>query len=38
MTQELVIWVLLAGLVGLLWVLTCAILTQDRSRTHAPRD
>lgn len=31
MTQELILWVLLFGSVGLLWVFTCAILTQDRS-------
>lgn len=33
MTQELIIWVLLAGSVGMIWVLTCALLTQD----HSPR-
>lgn len=31
MTQELALWVLLAGLVGLVWVLTCAILPDDHS-------
>lgn len=31
MTQELIFWVLLFSSVGLLWVFTCAILTQDRS-------
>jgi hypothetical protein len=30
MTQELVLWVLIAGLIGLVWVLTCSILTEDR--------
>jgi hypothetical protein len=37
MTQELIFWVLLFGSVGLLWVFTCAILTQDRS-TNRSRD
>ena len=32
MTQELVLWVLIAGLIGLLWVWTCSILTKDRRR------
>jgi hypothetical protein len=31
MTQELAVGVLLAGLVGLLWVLTCAILSGDHA-------
>jgi hypothetical protein len=31
MTQELIFWVLLFGSVALVWVFTCAILTQDRS-------
>lgn len=31
MTPELVVWVLLAGLIGLVWVFTCTILTNDRS-------
>ena len=30
MTQELVVWVLVAGLIGLIWVFTCSILTEDR--------
>jgi hypothetical protein len=30
MTPELVVWVLIAGLIGLVWVFTCAILTKDR--------
>lgn len=31
MTEELIFWVLLFSMVGLVWVFTCAILTQDRS-------
>lgn len=31
MTRELAVWVLLAGLVGLLWVLTCVILSGDHA-------
>lgn len=31
MTQELSVWVLLAGFVGLLWALTCAILSEDHA-------
>ncbi len=38
MTQELVVWALIAGLSGLVWVLTCAILTQDRPAEDSPRD
>lgn len=36
MTQELVLWVLLIALVGLLWVFTCAVLTKDRSTARGP--
>ena len=38
MTQELVVWVLLAGLIGLLWVMTCAILTKDEPTGYALED
>ena len=38
MTQELVVWVLLAGLIGLLWVMTCAILTKDQPAAYASED
>jgi hypothetical protein len=31
MTQELVVWTLLTSTVGLVWLLTCAILTKDSS-------
>jgi len=31
MTQELVVWALVAGLIGLIWVMTCVVLTEDRS-------
>jgi hypothetical protein len=30
MTPELAVWVLIAGLIGLVWVFTCAILTEDQ--------
>ena len=33
MTIELIFWVLLVAMVGLVWIFTCAILTQDRSTT-----
>ena len=38
MTQELVLWVLIAGLIGLVWVLTCSILTEDRPSRHPSGD
>jgi len=38
MTQELVLWVLIAGLIGLLWVLTCSILTKDRPARQPSTD
>lgn len=38
MTQELVVWALVAGLIGLVWVLTCAILTQHGSPEEARCD
>lgn len=31
MTQELSVWVLLAGLLGLMWILTYAILSDDQA-------
>ena len=34
MTQELVLVVLLSGLVGLIWVMTVAILSGDQPRTR----
>lgn len=38
MTQELILGVLLTGLVGLIWVMTVAILTDDhpRAKSHEP--
>lgn len=38
MTPELVIWVLLAGLIGLVWVFTCTILTDDRPSEAGKND
>jgi hypothetical protein len=38
MTPELVIWVLIAGLIGLVWVFTCTILTDDRTNRAGHSD
>lgn len=35
MTQELVLVVLLAGLVGLVWIMTLSILADDRTTSKA---
>lgn len=35
MTQELSVWVLLAGLLGLMWILTYAILSDDQTAAAA---
>lgn len=38
MTQELVVWALIAGFIGLVWVFTCAVLTQDRAAAERAED
>lgn len=39
MTQELAVWVVLAGLVGLLWILTWVVLSGDHaSATEEPSE
>ncbi len=38
MTPEVVTWVLIAGLIGLVWVFTCAILTDDRPNRASRND
>jgi hypothetical protein len=36
MTHEFVVWVLLAAMVGAIWILTCVILTKDRTAVRRP--
>ena len=38
MTQEIIVWALLAGLVGLIWVIAVGILSTDHPSQHDQQD